>query len=433
MSDSSADEDQQTEKKFLRNVNAGTCRSDLESDSCESFAVNGLHGSRNNYICQYGPGDVELCERSSQFVSVRSDRTDERRPPAGSSDRGSIRSLVEEEHHCDSGVGDLQCLLSTAETAAARPERSEDISKRLDYAVDRSRRNCDASSVQNADVRQWGGSSYSSGRPCENRSDVEIGFHDLTITDDDAAEETGRVVPFLRRDEDNALVDHSLNWDFVFERDDDGDNQLHIAIIVDTRLDDLCLEIINFCPREQLLNIQNDLHQTALHLATLTRRTPIIQALMSRRVELCVCDQNGDTALHLACKMGYTEGVLVLTKGYLNEHNAVSDLQDVIHHKNYEGLTCCHLAALSNVADNLFYLIQDCGADVNIEEGKRGMTVLHVASEMNNVTLVTCLLCLPNIDTCRLTYDGLTAYDFAVGRRLCEMEKLLIQVCQDIH
>lgn len=60
-----------------------------------------------------------------------------------------------------------------------------------------------------------------------------------------------------------------------------------------------------------------------------------------------------------------------------------------------------------------------------IQEGKRGMTVLHMAAISNNETLVAFLLALPDIDLNELTYDGWTALDLATGRRLEPIQKLL--------
>lgn len=217
--------------------------------------------------------------------------------------------------------------------------------------------------------------------------------------------------------------DFRINWDLIFEQDEDGDTQLHIAIMMERQVD-FALSVINLCQNAELLDLQNDFHQTPLHLAIFRRQMQIVQALLSRGTSLFVCDRDGNTPLHLACQMGYTEAVNALTDRF-RSHLEKTLLLKIIHHKNYEGLTCCHLSAMSQAPDNLFHLTEDCGADINIQEGKRGMTVLHMAAISNNENLVAFLLAQPNIELNELTYDGWTALDLATGRRLTSIQKLL--------
>ena len=69
----------------------------------------------------------------------------------------------------------------------------------------------------------------------------------------------------------------------------------------------------------------------------------------------------------------------------------------------------------SNVKTVVFYL----------QEGKRGLTILHIASESNNITMASFLLQQPSIEVNQLSYDGKTALDLAVSRMLSEMQQIL--------
>lgn len=111
--------------------------------------------------------------------------------------------------------------------------------------------------------------------------------------------------------------------------------QLHIAVVLDTQ-QDFALSVINLCTAIQYLDLQNDLLQTVLHLAIIMRRTQVIQSLVSRGAALFVCDVNGNTPLHLACQMGYTDAMHALTQKYRTQSEKHT-LQRVIHHRNYEG------------------------------------------------------------------------------------------------
>jgi len=99
---------------------------------------------------------------------------------------------------------------------------------------------------------------------------------------------------------------------------------------------DFALYVINLCQNGELLDLQNYLHQTALHLAIVRRQMQIVQALLARGTSLFICDRDGNTPLHLACQMGYTEAVNALTSRF-RSHLEKTILLEIIHHKNYEG------------------------------------------------------------------------------------------------
>jgi ankyrin repeat protein len=210
---------------------------------------------------------------------------------------------------------------------------------------------------------------------------------------------------------------------YLFTQDEDGDTQLHLAIILnsDSRLAE---KIIELCPHANLLNVKNDLLQSPLHLAVITNKPRIVRCLISHGASVASFDHNGDTPLHLACRLGYSECILALTDQTFHSQQAVP-LKDIIKRMNYDGDTCCHLALRSNNLEILFHLTDECSADVNAQEGKRGLTVLHMASESNNTTLVSFLLQHETIDVNQKTYDGRTALDLAISRGLDEMQHTL--------
>ena len=52
--------------------------------------------------------------------------------------------------------------------------------------------------------------------------------------------------------------------------------------------------------------------QSPLHLAVLTRQHKVIQYLLKANANPLVCDRDGNTPLHLACRMGFVEGAATL-------------------------------------------------------------------------------------------------------------------------
>ena len=78
---------------------------------------------------------------------------------------------------------------------------------------------------------------------------------------------------------------------------------MHIAIIQGSNVSHALVNAASEISPE-LLNIQNLLGQTALHLAVLTKQHSLLRRLVLKGAALDARDRNGNTALHLACRDG---------------------------------------------------------------------------------------------------------------------------------
>ncbi|XP_054618551.1 NF-kappa-B inhibitor epsilon isoform X2 [Dunckerocampus dactyliophorus] len=84
---------------------------------------------------------------------------------------------------------------------------------------------------------------------------------------------------------------------------EDGDTILHLAIIHEEEL--IAQQLIQIFPSE-VLDIQNNLYQSPLHLATYLNLAEVVKSLVAKKVSLELQDQDGNTALHVACHHGLT-------------------------------------------------------------------------------------------------------------------------------
>ncbi|KAE8587417.1 hypothetical protein XENTR_v10021965 [Xenopus tropicalis] len=115
------------------------------------------------------------------------------------------------------------------------------------------------------------------------------------------------------------------------EVNEDGDTFLHLAIIHEEKT--LVKEAIQRSYRDHFyLNKQNNLHQTALHLAVITEQQDISQSLLQAGCDPEIQDFCGNTALHIACKQGSLRGVGVIFQYCEKQLPAL--LQSV----NYDGM-----------------------------------------------------------------------------------------------
>lgn len=218
----------------------------------------------------------------------------------------------------------------------------------------------------------------------------------------------------------------------LYQQDEDGDTLLHLAIIHGE--EHYALRIIELAFSEHQLNIQNSQQQTALHLAVVTHQPGLARHLVSCGASLITRDRCGNTPLHLACRDGDLECVRYLTAPLglkdFRHPNYTPHCQLVpqdLTIKNYEGETCLHLAACRGHLPVLHHLFNDqhCTADVNVQEGKSGRTVLHKAAETNNFQLVGFLLQQRQVNLEALTYDSRTPLCLAMDRKLTDMATVL--------
>lgn len=203
----------------------------------------------------------------------------------------------------------------------------------------------------------------------------------------------------------------------VYTQDKDGDTLLHSVIILQEL--QLIMLFIQKAASHTWLSFRNNIFQTPLHLAVLTRQVKVVRALMAAGADISVRDKDGNTALHIACRDGlfdiagnllepirYNE---VINNGYKAPYQKIP--QDLAV-ANYEGLSCLHLAAMNDHIE-IVELLESKGVDLNIREIKTGRTILHNACLSGNIKLVRQLLKYRSCNINARTYDGLTPFDLA--------------------
>ncbi|XP_046550932.1 NF-kappa-B inhibitor alpha-like [Haliotis rubra] len=270
----------------------------------------------------------------------------------------------------------------------------------------------------------------SENKQCLETPPEDDGYHSKSITDFHTTwgEEFGRSVEEIRGHV-YCLPGVSHEAREAYMQDDDGDTQLHMAII--QLAESIALQLINLAPNHEWLNFVNTLLQTPLHLAVITRQEKIVRRLMAAGASVDVRDLHGNTPLHIAAREGYHEIVNHLLKPVCYEETQDNKYEipyqrvpQDLEAKNYDGHTCLHLSALGTHTKVMESLIKKA-AKVNAQDGKSGRTVLHYAAETGNRILLEFLLGCKrlNLDSC--TYGGLTPIVLAAGRKFGDVVGIL--------
>ncbi|XP_072122210.1 B-cell lymphoma 3 protein isoform X2 [Mobula birostris] len=169
-------------------------------------------------------------------------------------------------------------------------------------------------------------------------------------------------------------------------QDEDGDTPLHIAVAQgDVHMVQRLVHLLLLGKKS--LDIYNNLRQTPLHLAVITRHADLTAVLVTGGASPVLLDRNGQSAIHLACEhrcLSCLRSLLGLAHG---KGRGAADL-DI---RNYEGYTPLHIA-VNNQDSNILTFLLDQGADIDAVDIKSGRTALIHAVENNCRDLVQLLL-----------------------------------------
>lgn len=213
-------------------------------------------------------------------------------------------------------------------------------------------------------------------------------------------------------------VDQQDLWKIYYEQDEDGDTQLHMAIV--QQFLEVTFALICAAPHPRLLDTANDDGQTPLHLAAASGQSQVTRWLVVAGASLSVRNLRGDSPLHVATAAGDLDTCKALTDPVKRQerdqlrlkYDAHAVAQMDLNQWNYDGQTCVHLAAQLGDINVLRHLIH-CGADINAREGCAGNTALHYAAMRDDVQLARFLFgeCPRRLDVEQVNYSGRSALE----------------------
>ncbi|KAM6910437.1 B-cell lymphoma 3 protein homolog [Xenentodon cancila] len=199
-------------------------------------------------------------------------------------------------------------------------------------------------------------------------------------------------------------------------QDEDGDTALHIAVVQGNLIMvHRLIQLLGLACRS--LDIYNNLRQTPLHLAVITKQVNIVEALLSAGADPAALDRHGQTAFHLCCEYDHSECLSVIL--------SLCSSSTCLEIRNFEGLSPLHLAVMQGHKD-LSKMLLAAGADINAMDIKSGLSPLMHAVESNNADMVRFLI-ENACDVNSQSYSGNTALHIACGRGQVDIVRLLLK------
>uniref|UniRef100_A0A224YT47 Ankyrin only family other n=1 Tax=Rhipicephalus zambeziensis TaxID=60191 RepID=A0A224YT47_9ACAR len=216
------------------------------------------------------------------------------------------------------------------------------------------------------------------------------------------------------------LLDRKLSLREMYAQDDDGDTLLHIAVMKGWTK--LLVRVIRETPHPDLLDIQNDYGQTALHVAALCGRHHEARMLVVAGATVDARDDVGRTPLHIACRRGDVRVASDLLADATEEETDFLQTRygvrpgghdptrtaALVSQRTLTGDTALHLAVSSGSLDLLELLLRHV-PDPNLRERYCGATPLHLACRLGRPDLADVLLRSGRVDVNATDYGRRTA------------------------
>ncbi|XP_046861842.1 nuclear factor NF-kappa-B p105 subunit-like [Xenia sp. Carnegie-2017] len=217
----------------------------------------------------------------------------------------------------------------------------------------------------------------------------------------------------------------AASWPYFLVRNGDGDTSLHLAIInCNAEVIDAIVDVL---PKREYFDLYNNLIQTPLHLAVITRQHGVVSKLINHGASVELVDRNGQTCIHLACYHGDLKFLKAIFKSCPKYLDHKLQLQELLESRNFDGLTPLGVAVKENHINIVRELIK-LGANTNAMDSKSGNTVLHLAAENNNLPLLSCLLFEGQADPNAQSFSGCTPLHIAAGLKFETIVATLVAV-----
>lgn len=110
----------------------------------------------------------------------------------------------------------------------------------------------------------------------------------------------------------------------------------YLHLFIARGLEEKAMQLIEVCPQKELLDIQNNLGQTALHVATYVNFYKVAAQLVLNGADLEYVDKDGRNVFHLCAERGHLESLEAITR-VACQTNQIGKLKLLMNERDFHG------------------------------------------------------------------------------------------------
>lgn len=101
-------------------------------------------------------------------------------------------------------------------------------------------------------------------------------------------------------------------------------------------MEEKAIQLVDFCPQREILDIQNNLGQTALHVATYVNFFKVAVELVLHGADLELVDKNGRNVFHLCAQRGHVESLEAIVRAAC-QSKQIKKVHQLLNERDFYG------------------------------------------------------------------------------------------------
>lgn len=110
----------------------------------------------------------------------------------------------------------------------------------------------------------------------------------------------------------------------------------YLHLFIARGLEEKAMQLVEVCPTKEILDIQNNMGQTALHVATYVNFYKVSAQLIQKGADIEYVDKDGRNVFHLCAERGHLESLEAIAR-LACQTKQISKLKRLLNERDFHG------------------------------------------------------------------------------------------------